>query len=203
MTTFRRSGSAGNRLPNVPRIQQITNRGKMKTIFLVLACAFVANAELYGKENEDEESFRVNKNKNIYLEIPAIGNGFALLFPSRVFSIKADISDNFGVVLEPVVGYNIIKGVGSTVGFYYRDGINQNGLKYVFIDVSRYGALNEIYYDYDRYLRTAPGLNLRYGLSAGIGMSKFSENKNETRASIDYGPTFRLHLDISYLIKYN
>lgn len=146
---------------------------------------------------------RKNGNKNIYLEIPALGNGFAFLFPSRVFSLKADVSDDFGLLVEPIAGYNIIKGIGSTAGFYYRDGKNYNGLKYVFIEVSRYGALNEIFYDYDRYLKTSPGLNLRFGLSGGIGMTKFSEQKGDSRISIEYGPTFRLHLDLSYLFKYN
>lgn len=110
----------------------------MKSIFILLACAFMANAEMGEDESDD-----------------------------------------------------------------YRDGKNYNGLKYVFIDVSRYGALNEVFYDYDRYLNTAPGFNLRFGFSAGVGMTKFNENRQESRMSIDYGPTFRLHLDLSYLIRYD
>lgn len=163
--------------------------------------ALAANPEAY--EEEYEESLHENDNKNIYLEIPAMGNGFAFLYPSRVFSLKMELSDRFGLVVEPIFGHNIIQGFGSTGGFYHRNGKNHNGLKYAFIHFDRYGALHEFFYDFDRYVRTKPGINLRYGLSAGVGMKEFSENRQEDDIKIEYGPTFRLHLDLSYLIKYN
>lgn len=167
-------------------------------ILAVLSLAVGAHAY----EEEYDASLHENDNKNVYLEIPALGNGFAFLYPSRVFSAKVDLGHQFGILAEPIVGYGIIKGFGTTAGFYHRNGKNFNGLKYAFTNIERFGPFHEVFYDYDRYLRTRPGLNLRFGLSLGVGMTEFSKNK-EDEVVITPGATFRVHLDLSYLIKYN
>lgn len=154
-------------------------------------------------EEEYDESLHENDNRNIYIEAPMIGNGFAFLYPSRVLSLKMDLSDQFGIFAEPILGHNVMLGFGTTAGFYYRNGKNFNGVKYAILHLDRYGMLHEFFYDYHRYLRTKPGINLRYGFSAGVGMSEFNENRQEEKAKLTYGPTFRIHADLSYLIKYN
>lgn len=181
-----------------PKRRTDVNFKRLAVIFFL-----AANLEAYEDEDDYDETVHENDNKNVYMEIPAIGNGFAFLYPSRIFSAKIELTNRFGMVVEPIIGHNVIRGIGATAGFYIRNGKNHNGLKYAFIDIERHGAVHEFFYDYDRYLRTTPGINLRYGFSAGVGVKQFSENRQEENVKIEYGPTFRLHLDLSYLIKYN
>ncbi len=196
---------------------------KKITLQLVLSLAI----GVYAYEEEYDESFHANDNKNIYVEVPLIGNGFAGIFPSRALSLKADVTNQFGLMAEPLLGHGLVQGYGTTAGFYYRNGKHFNGLKYALTDIDRYGLLHEFFYDYQWYYRTSPGINLRVGFSAGVGMTHYGDSKHEIRTKIegvgikagynktfypgDYkdkvkieiGPTFRLHCDLAYLFKYN
>ncbi|MDB5050544.1 MAG: hypothetical protein JWO30_3615 [Fibrobacteres bacterium] len=197
----------------------------MKKITLLLVLSLAMSVRAY--EEEYDESFHANDNKNIYMEIPMIGNGFARVFPSRILSLKADVTSQFGLVAEPLLGYGLVQGYGSTAGFYYRNGKNFSGLKYALTHIDGYGLLHEFFYDYQWYYRTKPGINLSLGFSAGVGMTHYGDRKHEIRTAIyaiginagynktfyprDYddevkieiGPTFRLHCDLAYLFKYN
>jgi hypothetical protein len=162
----------------------------MKSIIIIISCL------CFGFSEQEYENFG---RRYSYIDLPVLGNGFALLFPSRVLSFSVDLSKYSGFYIEPLYGYNMIYGFGMNLGIYGIMRDKHIGIKFALLSADDVGA-GEIYFDFQNYSRFTRSFSLRYGFSIGYGVNKIGQENQDgkTSTNIEEGPTARVNFDLSW-----
>jgi hypothetical protein len=168
----------------------------------------------------------VAKDKNVIIEVPLLGHmmGSETDLPVRVVSSKVFLTDETGLIIEPVLlNYGKV-GYGTTLGYFWGDrSFFDNwmiGLKGVIYTVEGTFLINDpnkkhgeekyekqitggVFADFTRYYLFEDYFTLRYGGSLGYGMREFSrDNVGKDNETIEYkiGLTYRFHLDLGFAL---
>jgi hypothetical protein len=178
-------------LQNITMIFSGQNKGPMKYLALVFIVFGNSFADSPGDINQSK--------KYVYFDLPIIGNSFAFIYPSRIFSFSIDASKYSGFSIGPLLGYNKIKGTGLNFGIYSKKNDKHIGVKFALYGADDVG-IKEIYLDFQYYSRFTRVFSLRYGFSVGYGANKVQhENYNGTSSThVEEGATMRLSFDLSW-----
>jgi hypothetical protein len=146
--------------------------------------------------------------KYAYVDVPIVGNLFAPVLPARVLSLSLDITEDFGVCFDPILGYGAVKAAGFMGGVYaMATPKTRIGLKGVHYWIEDHNPVTEAFVDAQRYFVLGPKIGLRVGGAVGYGTQSMARGnpdlgQNEKKIIIQDGFTLRASLDFSWRFPY-